>query len=225
MLYNHKCKFSICYGKHSKTLYAWSQFFILLPQVAHFFAAPFSFAFFTASHAAKYSRCCVNRLSHNCWWYSVFSFPPPFVDDMLAPGDGKRPCLIVGLSVIAVMSDQLNFWSSFSQLQPCIVSTLSCCHSHDTHSTTTAPDASVSSSSSSDISTKFFLPFFEFILTFGLGPGFVFLRLVIAAALPSGPAADLLFTMMNKQRNFGIGVARGLLSGHCTDEAGYIKFI
>ena len=67
--------------------------------------------------------------------------------------------------------------------------------------------------------------FFEFILTFGLGPGFVFLRLVIAAALPSGPAADLLFTMMNKQRNFGIGVARGLLSGHCTDEAGYINFI
>ena len=26
MLCNHKCKFSICYGKHSKTLYAWSQF-------------------------------------------------------------------------------------------------------------------------------------------------------------------------------------------------------
>ena len=77
------------------------------------------------------------------------------MDDKLAPGDGKRPCLIVGLSVIAVMSDQLNFWSSFSQLQPCIVSTLYCCHSHDTHSTTTAPDASVSSSSSSNISTRF----------------------------------------------------------------------
>ena len=165
----------------------------------------------------------MNRSSHNCWWYSVFSFPPPFVDDKLAPGDGKRPCLIVGLSVIAVMSDQLNFWSSFSQLQPCIVSTLYCCHRYSLYYNCSRCFCVIL------IIIKYFhqvfLPFFEFILTFGLGPGFVFLRLVIAAALPSGPAADLLFTMMNKQRSFGIGVARGLLSGHCTDEAGYINFI
>ena len=207
MLDSHKGKHFINHPIHAPKSYAWSLFFILLPQVVFFFAAPFPVAFFTASQAGEYSGCCANRSSHNCWWYSVLGLPPPFTDDTLAPGEGNNPCLIAGSSMIAAMSDQLNFWSSFSQLQRYTVSTLVCSQSHDTHSTTTDPAsgaASVSSSSLSEALAAFFLLFFA--PTFDLGADLGFLGLVHVITLPLWLAVDLALTMMNdKWKHLGIG--------------------